>query len=359
MTDREGASIQGEFRHPGEGGHRVRDLLEDQARLCLRPGGRRQGHGDGQAGVSVRGLGGRPGHSARAGEEADLAVVQEISPGPGRAHLQAYLDQEAGRILVCSQGGKQLASLKVGGPKSKPLSGLYLANLRGDLRLEWLQDRQMERRATARGQCQPVAHPSAPTVRSSTDRSIRFDASTREFVIKGDRAKVGSREDKISGVFLSLPGDDKPRAIRAVYQDGTRLSGELERVEKGSLVMKVPGIEEPPRLPIAGLRSLVVDEASGRRRRWPRATRPAGSSWTACACPAGWWTAARQPGRAAWSGSRWPATRPVPSSPASPGGSSTGSLLRQRRRACRAQSGHGCYRRPAAAAAGGSRRHGR
>ena len=71
--------------------------------------------------------------------EADLAVVQEISPGPGRAHLQAYLDQEAGRILVCSQGGKQLASLKVGGPRSKAFPGLYLANLRGDLRLEWLR----------------------------------------------------------------------------------------------------------------------------------------------------------------------------------------------------------------------------
>ncbi len=59
-------------------------------------------------------------------------------------------------------------------------------------------------------------------------------------------------------MFLSVPGDDKPRAIRAVYQDGTRLSGDLEKVEKGLLVLNVPGISQPPKLPLAGLRSLVA-----------------------------------------------------------------------------------------------------
>ncbi len=72
-------------------------------------------------------------------QEADLAVVQEVTAGPGRTHLQAYLDQEAGRILVFSPGGKQLADLKVAGTKPVALSGIYLANIRGDVRLEWLR----------------------------------------------------------------------------------------------------------------------------------------------------------------------------------------------------------------------------
>ena len=164
--------------------------------------------------------------------EADLAVVQEISPGPGRAHLQAYLDQEAGRILVCSQGGKQLASLKVGGPKSKALCGPVPGEPARRPAAGMAEDRQMERRAAARGQGQPVAHPSRRRLdRLRTGR--RFDASSREFVIKGDSGESRIAQDKISGVFLSLPGDDKPRAIRAVYQDGTRLSGDLKKWKKG------------------------------------------------------------------------------------------------------------------------------
>ena len=46
--------------------------------------------------------------------EADLAVVQEIAQGPGRTRLQAYLDQEDGRILVFSPRGKE-----VGRPQSR------------------------------------------------------------------------------------------------------------------------------------------------------------------------------------------------------------------------------------------------
>ncbi len=45
-------------------------------------------------------------------KEADLAVVQEIGPGPGRAHFQVFLDQEENRITIFSSLGKQLASLE-------------------------------------------------------------------------------------------------------------------------------------------------------------------------------------------------------------------------------------------------------
>src|SRR5262249_52188969 len=72
-------------------------------------------------------------------QEADLAVVQEVGPGPGRTHLQVYLDQEQERILVFSPAGKPLADLRVAGPRPAVLPGLYLANIRGDVRLEWLR----------------------------------------------------------------------------------------------------------------------------------------------------------------------------------------------------------------------------
>src|SRR6185437_5702012 len=65
--------------------------------------------------------------------------VGKVGRGPGRAHLQAYLDQEHGRLLVFSSDGKQLADLKVAGPPPQGPTGVALANVRGDVRLEQLR----------------------------------------------------------------------------------------------------------------------------------------------------------------------------------------------------------------------------
>ena len=257
VTDREGASIQGEFGIPAKAviefeiSWKTKPdfvfalAIDDKNRETVKRAFRFEAWGSDL--VVQREL----------ESEADLAVVQEISPGPGRAHLQAYLDQEAGRIVVCSQGGKQLASLKVGGPRSKALSGLYLTNLRGDLRLEWL------RIAKWSGDLPREVNVNQSRIHRADGsivygQVVRFDRSTGEFVMQGDSGESRIAQDKISGVFLSLPGDDKPRAVRAIYQDGTRLSGDLERVEKAALVIKVPGISQPSRLPMSGLRSLIM-----------------------------------------------------------------------------------------------------
>ncbi|MFI5457960.1 MAG: TlpA family protein disulfide reductase [Isosphaerales bacterium] len=208
-------------------------------------------------------------------KEADLAVVQEVAPGPGRTHLHVYLDQPEGQILVFSEQGRQLASLKVGGPKSPVLPGIYLANLRGDLRLEslriarWSGDLPREVKAD-----QSRIHRSDGSI--VYGQVTGFDAATKEFLIRSDSGESRIKEDKISTVFVSPPVDEqKPRSIRAAYLDGTRLSGDLDKVENGTLVMTIPGIKESLRLPLTGLRSLVVlkhpdeppparDESTGR-----------------------------------------------------------------------------------------------
>ena len=103
----------------------------------------------------------------------------------------------------------------------------------------------------------------------------RFDAGSREFVVKSGAGETRIAPEKISSVFLSRPGEEKPNGLRAVYRDGSRYTGELQKVEKGMLVLKLPGIAELLRLPVAGLRSLVIltqeeqeppvkDESTGR-----------------------------------------------------------------------------------------------
>ncbi len=56
-------------------------------------------------------------------QEADVASVGEVAPGPGRVHLLAYLDQEKGRILVFSADGKPVADLKVGSHQARNAGG--------------------------------------------------------------------------------------------------------------------------------------------------------------------------------------------------------------------------------------------
>jgi len=189
--------------------------------------------------------------------EADLASVQTIAPGPGRAHLQVYLDQERERILVYSTGGKPLADLKVAGPRSKVLSGVHLANIRGDVRLERLRIGRWngERPLEALGERSRIHCADGAIVYGQI---TRYNAASREFVVHGETGESRVPEDRIAGVFLSAPRDDRLRAVRAVGQDGAQQSGELIKVEKGELWLSVPGISEPLRLPVAALRALVV-----------------------------------------------------------------------------------------------------
>jgi peroxiredoxin len=193
--------------------------------------------------------------------EADVASIQALptGSGPGRAHLLAYIDQELGRVLVVSTTGKQLADLKVTGPAIQAFPGVVMTNKRGDVRLERL------RIGLWNGEAPREAQADKSRIHR-VDGSIvygqvaRFDAAKGEFVVRDGQGESRVAEAQIAGVFLSQPdeSDDKPRAIRAVYQDGARLSGELIKVEKGDLYLKVPGIKEEPRLPLAGLGSLAV-----------------------------------------------------------------------------------------------------
>jgi thiol-disulfide isomerase/thioredoxin len=190
-------------------------------------------------------------------QEADVASVGEIGQGPGRVHLLTYLDQDKGRILVFSVEGKPLADLKVAGGVAQVLGGLYLSNKRGDLRLE--------RMRIGRWNGEPPRQVDGDKARIHRhDGSIvygqvsRFDPAKKEFVINAALRESRIPEGQIGSVFLSRAGDAGDRVVAAVYQDGSRFSGGLQRVDETTLTLAVHGIREPLELPLGGLRSLVV-----------------------------------------------------------------------------------------------------
>lgn len=184
--------------------------------------------------------------------------MQEVSPGhAGRVHLEAYLDQAKGRILVFSPEGKQLADLRATDARAAVLPGLFLMNVRGDVRLEWLRIGRWDGEP-------PGAVPAGKArIRRDDGSSLvgdltGLDAASKELLVKTLTGESRVSEDHISSVFLPVTREGAPRMIRALFQDGSRVSGELVKVEDGVLALTVPGIEEPLRLPLAGLQSLVV-----------------------------------------------------------------------------------------------------
>ena len=190
-------------------------------------------------------------------QEADVASVAEIGQGPGRIHLITYLDQEKGRILVFNAAGKPLADLRVAGGAAQVLGSLFLSNKRGDLRLE--------RMRIGRWNGEPPRQVEGDKARIHRhDGSIvygqvsQFDPATKDFVIGAAGGESRIPENQIGGVFLSRAGEARDRTLAAVYQDGSRLSGAFQQVEKNTISLRVNGVKETLSLPLDGLRSLVV-----------------------------------------------------------------------------------------------------
>jgi thiol-disulfide isomerase/thioredoxin len=190
-------------------------------------------------------------------QEADVASVGEIAPGPGRIHLVAYLDQEKGRVLVFNSEGKPLADLKVASGQSQPFGGLSLANKRGDLRLERLRISRWNGeppRPVESGQSR--IHKADGSIVYGTVKG--FDRSTKAFTIRDAKGEAAVPEDRIAAVYLPLSEQRKARSLAVVYQDGTRVSGNLQRVDTGTLSLILPGVKASLSMPMAELRSLVA-----------------------------------------------------------------------------------------------------
>ncbi|HTI51285.1 MAG TPA: TlpA disulfide reductase family protein, partial [Planctomycetaceae bacterium] len=191
-------------------------------------------------------------------EEGDIALVQTRTAGAGRVHLQLFLDQEAGRCLVLSARGEPLADLTVAEKQPKVRPGLRLTNKTGgDIRLERLRIGRWNGDVPAKVEAEKSRL-------HLVDGSIiygqvsGFDTAAKQFVVRGASGESRIAVEKVVGLALTPPEDDAPRGLAASFTDSSRLSGEIVRVEEQVVGLKSPGIREPLALPLAELRSLIV-----------------------------------------------------------------------------------------------------
>jgi peroxiredoxin len=196
---------------------------------------------------------------AEATQKADLVSLQKIAAGAGRCHLRMYLDQERQRAIVFGADGGQLADLAISGTSARPGTCLRLVNHHGNVRLEQLSISRWS------GEPPHASHGGKSRLQRS-DGSVlngeieKFDAAAKEFVIVAGDQKSRVPADAVESILLPSPGSSPACGLRAIFENGARLSGNLRKAENGRLWLDRPGIVEPVGIDLSALRSLVVLE---------------------------------------------------------------------------------------------------
>ena len=183
---------------------------------------------------------------------ADVANLQTLKPGPGGVHLQAFLDQNDGRLLVYSSSGQPLADLNVNSARPQTLGGIQLINKTGEIRLERL--------SISHWNGEPPK--SVETDKSrvhTTDGEIvygqlkAFDSTSQHFLIDNEGNEERIVASKVQDVFFSQEAKFAPRTIRLVQHHGQKISGELAKTSSSMVWINSPGIQESIALPIETL----------------------------------------------------------------------------------------------------------
>jgi thiol-disulfide isomerase/thioredoxin len=205
--------------------------------------------------------------------DADLTELQQIKPGPGSIHLQIYLDQKKGQVRVSSASGQQLGQLDVFDGKARPLPGIQLINHNGDVRLERLRISRLNGEPP-RDLTTDKPHVARPDGSMVFGDVKRYDPVTREFVIAQGERETRVKTADVTSVVLAPPTDAQGDGLRAVLQNGSRISGKLEKVEHGRVQLSSPSLTEPLSLAVADLQALLVmkpdakqEDAAGRLGR--------------------------------------------------------------------------------------------
>ena len=196
---------------------------------------------------------------------ADAAVVlplQDCRDSPtqagslaGRLHLQAYYDQDAGRMLVQSARGDLLAELRL--PSRPPLNGrsLLFQNHAEEVCLERIEVTRWDGEppvGVVAGECR-VLRDDGTTV---SGRLIAFDPQRRHFELETRGGRTTLSEPEVVNIGWGEDAPASPGTLRAQFGAGQALSGELVSIGNGAVQLQCAGIHGTLDLPVRLLQSL-------------------------------------------------------------------------------------------------------
>ncbi|MCC7418977.1 MAG: TlpA family protein disulfide reductase [Planctomycetaceae bacterium] len=193
---------------------------------------------------------------------ADVDKVMSISGDTGRMQLTAYLDQAAGTMQVFLPDGTPAGKVTVvseaaaAGVKAKPVArGIRLVNRRGELRLEKLRVSRWN------GLLPTLKKPGQSHLDLADGKTVSgtitgFDEAKREFTVRADGQETRVPLDKVVSADVSSGSAPSPRFVSVALQDGSRLSGNIEKLGAADLILSNPEITEPLRMRYSQLHGL-------------------------------------------------------------------------------------------------------
>ncbi|MHC4874873.1 MAG: TlpA family protein disulfide reductase [Planctomycetota bacterium] len=187
----------------------------------------------------------------------DFEPILTIGPSQKKVQLRLYLDREQGRLSIYSVAGKKLG--EIANAKTRDTrTGFYLRNKGEQLQLNalrvsrWTGNPPQE--ITDRGTRIHLATGTA-IYGALTD----FDPQTQSLRLKSANETRSVPINEIDRVFLADDENDVPSSelAQAFYYDGTRITGNVVRIDNGQMLIKPNSAEAPIESPLAGMRRLV------------------------------------------------------------------------------------------------------
>jgi thiol-disulfide isomerase/thioredoxin len=212
------------------------------------------------------------------GEFADVAVVCELNKNETRMQFEALIDQERGSMIVCGADGKRLAAIDVPPEQAKhgnSLKCIAITNGIAEFRLEQLSVGRWS------GRLPPKVDANKPGL-FLADGEVKYgdvvgyDKAAKKFKLRplavsdtdekssdgnqNDAAPIEIAADQVASVFPAPNAEVKGATCRIALLDGSRISGDLKKIESGKVYLQRRGIDAPVACKVNQLRSLVVSQ---------------------------------------------------------------------------------------------------
>ncbi len=185
--------------------------------------------------------------------QADVALLTAL-PNDGRLNLRLFVDQTQNLCVVFKGDGERLGQAKLI-TTGQPLPVLRWTHRKGMTRLENL------RVAKWIGQETPASlakggrmHLSSGELESG--ELVGFDRQERRFAFADGEREWSRDESEVESVIFSSQPASANNALHASLHDRSRISGILQRVQDGNIVLQHQGLEQPVKIALADLAGL-------------------------------------------------------------------------------------------------------
>jgi len=187
----------------------------------------------------------------------DFEPIMTIGPGQTTIQLRLYLDRDLGQLTVYSSAGQKLGEIKGAKPRGTR-TGFYLRNKGEQLQLNGLRVSRWS------GAPPQVINERGSRIHLARGTAVygqltEFDAATGTFSLKTENEVERISLTDVDRIFLADDEKDVPsdEVAQAYYYDGTRITGDLVRIENGRMQIKPNSAEAPIGSALAGMRRLI------------------------------------------------------------------------------------------------------